>query len=184
MVAFKPVVTGLDDEPGEWPPDHELLASVTGQRPEEVSPYRFGLAAAPHLAGDVDPEGLVPPPGEPLVVEGVGGLLVPLAEDFSVRDLCARLGLPLVVAARPGLGTINHTLLTLEAARRAGLEVLAVVLTPWPDQPDVIERSNRETIERLGAVPVHGLPPTTSEGLAEAGSLLPLDAWLRHTPPR
>jgi dethiobiotin synthetase len=182
VVAFKPVVTGLDEEPGEWPMDHELLASVTGQDPEEVSPYRFGLPASPHLAGEVDAAQLVPAPGEPLVVEGVGGLLVPLTESFSVRDLAAGLGLPLVVAARPGLGTINHTLLTLEAAR--GLEVLGVVLTPWPAEPDVIERSNRETIERLAGVPVHTLPPTSPDGLAEAGSALPLDEWLRQTPAR
>ena len=184
MVAFKPVVTGLDEEAGEWPMDHELLASVTGQAPDEVSPYRFGLPASPHLAGDVDPARLVPAPGEPLVVEGVGGLLVPLTADFSVRDLAVRLGLPLVIAARPGLGTINHTLLTLEAARTAGLEVLGVVLTPWPEEPDVIERSNRETIERLGGVPAHVLPPTSPERLAESGALLPLDEWLRQTPAR
>jgi dethiobiotin synthetase len=183
-VAFKPVVTGLDEQPGEWPMDHELLASVTGQAPEAVSPYRFGLAASPHLAGEVDPSGLVPATGEPLVVEGVGGLLVPLAEGLSVRDLALRLGLPLVVAARPGLGTINHTLLTLEAARSAGLTVLAVVLTPWPEKPDVIERSNHETVERLGGVRVHTLPPTSPDRLAEAGALLPLDEWLRHTPAR
>ena len=66
-------------------------------------------------------------------MEGVGGLLVPLAEDFTVRDLAVALGLGVLIAARPGLGTINHTLLTLEAARAAGLDVRAVVLTPWPE---------------------------------------------------
>jgi dethiobiotin synthetase len=184
VVAFKPVVTGLDEAPDEWPMDHDLLASVTGQDPEEVSPYRFGLPASPHLAGDLEPARLVPAPGEPLVVEGVGGLLVPLTEDFSVRDLAVGLGLSLVVAARPGLGTINHTLLTLDAARTAGLEVLGVVLTPWPEEPEVIQRSNRETIERLGGVPVHALPTTSPDALAETGAMLPLDEWLRQTPPR
>ena len=52
VAAFKPAVTGLDEAPGDWPHDHELLASVTGQAPEEVSPYRFGLPASPHLAGE------------------------------------------------------------------------------------------------------------------------------------
>ena len=55
-----------------------------------------------------------------------------------------------MIAASPGLGTINHTLLTIEAARAAGLEVAAVVLTPWPEEPTEIERSNRETIAALG----------------------------------
>ena len=57
-----------------------------------------------------------------------------------------------MIAASPGLGTINHTLLTIEAARAAGLEVAAVVLTPWPEEPSEIERSNRETIAALGGV--------------------------------
>ena len=63
------------------------------------------------------------------------------------------------IAAPPGLGTINHTLLTIEAARAAGLEVAAVVLTPWPEEPSRIERSNRETIAALGEVEVETLPP-------------------------
>ena len=71
-----------------------------------------------------------------------------------MRDLAVALGLPLLIAAAPGLGTINHTLLTLEAARAAGLDVRAVVLTPWPEQPSELERSNRETIARLGEVEV------------------------------
>ena len=75
---------------------------------------------------------------------------------------------PLVVAASPGLGTINHTLLTIEAARAAGLEVAAVVLTPWPEQPSEIERSNRETIAALGEVEVKTLP---SLDLADPGHL-------------
>jgi dethiobiotin synthetase len=115
-----------------------------------------------------------------VLVEGVGGLLVPLSPEFSIRDLAADLGLPLLVAAQPGLGTINHTLLTLEAARAAGLSVLAVVLTPWPDEPGRLERSNRETIAALGEVDVEVLR-SVARGepglLAAAGAELPLDDW-------
>ena len=57
-------------------------------------------------------------------------------------------------------------------------------MTPWPDEPEPIELSNRETVERLGGVPVSGLPPTDPDSLAEAGAALPLDDWLRQTPPR
>jgi dethiobiotin synthetase len=96
--------------------------------------------------------------GRFLVAEGVGGLLVPLTAGYHVRDLARDLGLPLVVAAAPGLGTINHTLLTLEAARGVGLEVRTVVLTPWPQRPGEIELSNRETIAALGRVGVEVLP--------------------------
>ena len=112
----------------------------------------------------------------------VGGLLVPLTREHTVRDLAVALALPLVIAARPGLGTISHTLLTIEAARTAGLSVAAVVLTPWPDDPSVMERSNRETIARLGDVEVAALarlPDGSPESLAAGGTTLPLAAWLR-----
>ncbi len=84
--------------------------------------------------------------------------MVPLTLGYLVRDLARDLGLPVVIAASPGLGTINHTLLTIDAARAVGLEVAAVVLTPWPDEPSAVESSNREAIARLGGVRVEALP--------------------------
>jgi dethiobiotin synthetase len=105
--------------------------------------------------------------------------MVPITPGYLVRDLAVELGLPVLVAARTGLGTINHTLLTIESARAAGLRVAGVVMTPWPADPEPIERSNRATVERLGEVTVSGLPPATPATLAEAGARLPLDDWLR-----
>src|SRR6478672_3657170 len=183
VAAFKPVVTGLDEPVVDWPRDHELLASVAnaGQAPDEVAPHRFGPAVSPHLADadrEVDPDALVAAAraevakADAIVVEGVGGLLVPLAHEYLVRDFAGELSLPVVVAARPGLGTISHSLLTIEAARAVALRVQAVVLTPWPGQPSDMERFNMETIERFGEVPVIGLPHTDRAGLAEAGALL------------
>jgi dethiobiotin synthetase len=116
-----------------------------------------------------------------IVVEGVGGLLVPIDSDYTVRELAMALGLPLLIVARPSLGTINHTLLTLQAARAAGLRVLAVVLTPWPARPSRLERSNRESITRLGAVEVEGLGPVggpSTRELARAGTMLPWRRWI------
>lgn len=115
------------------------------------------------------------------MVEGVGGLLVPLTDNYSVRDLAVELALPLVIAAAPSLGTINHTLLTLESARAAGLDVRAVVLTPWPHEPSALERSNHETIARLGRVDVHLLSELSDPDpdlLAQAGEGLPWQSWL------
>lgn len=191
--AFKPVVTGLDEppEPGK-PHDHELLARSAGMAPEDVAPYRFGPAVSPHLAAElagvaIDPTILVDTArragdGRTLIAEGVGGLLVPLTLDGTlVLDLVVALDLPLVVVARPGLGTINHTLLTLQAARARAVEVRAVVMTPWPEAPTVMERSNRATIEAFGDVRVTDLPRLTDfspETLAAAGELLPFDDWL------
>jgi dethiobiotin synthetase len=187
VAALKPVVTGLDDPPGEWPHDHVLLARAAGSRqtPEDVAPYRFGPPVSPHYAAELAGETIEPSRiltaargHELLVCEGVGGLMVPITPGYLVRDLAVDLGLPVVIAARTGLGTINHTLLTIEAARAAGLTVAGVVMTPWPSEPEPIERSNRDTIERLAGVPVYGLPRTDPDSLSAAGRSLPLDDWL------
>ena len=185
--AFKPVVTGLDEETGEFGRDHELLASAAsaGQAPEDVAPYRFGPPVSPHLAAElagvtIEPAELVAAARahELVVCEGVGGLLVPITPGYLVRDLAVDLALPVVIAARRGLGTINHTLLTVEAARAAGLQVAGVVMTPWPDEPAPMERSNRATVEQLGRVAVSGLPRAMPDTLVEAGRALPVDDWL------
>ncbi len=195
--AHKPVVTGLGErsqvgQPGAWPPDHELLASVVaGMTPEEVAPLRYEPAVSPHLAARLAGERVKPDDLEArargagsgettLIVEGVGGLLAPLAEDYTVRDLAVALGLPLLIAAHPGLGTINHTLLTLQSARAAGLDVCAVVLTPWPEKPNDMEQSNRATIARIGDIEVAALGHVRSPAaadLARAGQALPWRNW-------
>jgi dethiobiotin synthetase len=193
--ALKPLITGLDDSPDtDWPPDHELLGLAAGCAAEEVFVAGYGPPVSPHLAGELAGRPIEPamlldaargmaadPAADVVVLEGVGGLLVPIVERFDVRALAVELGWPLLVAARAGLGTINHTLLTLEAARAAGLDVAAVVLTPWPAEPDQIERSNLDTIERLGRVPVWTLPTVARaayELLADAGASLPLETCL------
>jgi dethiobiotin synthetase len=191
--AYKPAVTGLAEPAGEWPPDHELLASAAGMRPEQVAPLRFLPAVSPHLAAalagrPIDPATLIAraraESSRTLIVEGVGGLLVPLANDFTVRDLAVALALPIAIAAAPGLGTINHTLLTIEAARSAGLDVAAVVLTPWPERPSELQRSNRETIARIGGIEVATLEQVTGadpSALAGAGARLPWRDWLSRS---
>ncbi len=190
--AYKPVVTGLAEPPGQWPPDHELLALAAGMLPEQVTPLRFGPAVSPHLASSLANEPIdavtlvehakaTASAGETLIVEGVGGLLVPLTDDFTVRDLAVELALPLLIAASPGLGTINHTLLTVEAARAVGLSVAAVVLTPWPSEPSQMERSNCETIARLGTIEVATLDEIASPdiaNLAGLGERVPWRDWL------
>ena len=199
--AYKPAVTGLEDQAevaagGRWPADHELLAAVAGMEPDEVSPLRFGAAASPHLAAQLEGRRIEPAQlldaahhlagpqtqERTLIVEGVGGLLVPLAEDYTICELATALALPVVIAARPGLGTINHSLLTLGHARGAGLDVRAVVLTPWPREPSILARSNRETIARLGRTEVLTLASIDGpdqRALARAGESLPWRRWLQ-----
>ena len=193
VAAFKPVITGLDESGGDWPLDDELLAGAAsaGQKPEDVAPHRFGPAVSPHLAAEMAGDPIEPlalareareraQKADAFVCEGIGGLMVPLAAGFMVRDFAVELDLPLVIAAAPGLGTINHSLLTVEAARAAGLTVAAVVLTPWPSDPGDIERSNKETIATLGDVSVYELPETSPDELAKAGADLPIDEWLEQ----
>jgi dethiobiotin synthetase len=171
VAVFKPCVTGLDPPAPGQPADHELLRAAAGsaQSDAEIAPYRYGPPASPHLAAamageEIEPARLREAAAEAaagvdaLVCEGVGGLLVPLAPNYLVRDLAVDLGHPLVIASSPALGTINNTLLTIEAARAAGLEIALVVLTPWPEAAGEIEISNRETIAELGKVEVAVLP--------------------------
>ena len=168
VTVFKPAVSGLD-EGGE--PDHVLLRRAAGsaQSDDDVAPYRYGPAVSPHLAAElaaeeIDPERMLAGAraaaegADVLVCEGVGGFCVPLTRSWLVRDFARELGHPVAIAAAPGLGTINHTLLTLEAVRAAGLEVSAVVLTPWAQKPAPLEEDNRATIAELGGVPVQVLP--------------------------
>jgi dethiobiotin synthetase len=179
VAVFKPAVSGLDDYPARpenWRnapglPDHALLrlAADSRQADDEIAPYRFGPAVSPHLAAAIAGEPIDPARlrgaarlaaegADVLICEGVGGFLVPLSPRYLVRDFARDLGFPVVIVGPPGLGTINHTLLTIEAVRGAGLAVQAVVLTPWPDNPTPMERSNLETIAGLGSVEVETLP--------------------------
>ena len=163
------------------------IAAGSAQPDDEIAPYRYGPPVSPHLGAELTGEPIDPAAlrrgaaaagsGRYLVCEGVGGFLVPLTlgelderhmsrkmigppgkGSYLVRDFARDLGLPVVVAATPALGTINHTLLTVEAVRAVGLEAAAVVLTPWPDAPGDVERSNRVAIERLAGVRVLELP--------------------------
>jgi len=148
-VPWKPYASGVDPErltPGE---DADLLLRAAGWGPErlrDVSPIRFAEACAPAIAAEhlgvvIDPDAVlarIPRDGEVLVVEGCGGLLSPLVGDYDVREMCWDLDLPVLIVARAGLGTINHTLLAVHAVNDAGLEPLGVVFTPF-DADDPVE---------------------------------------------
>jgi dethiobiotin synthetase len=195
VAVFKPAVTGVA-EPGDHPPDHEMLRSSarSPQPAEEVAPFRFDPPLSPHLAARlagvrIEPAQLLgralaaAADAEALIVEGVGGLNVPLTGAYLVRDFAADLGLPLLVVARTGLGTINHSLLTVESARAAGLEVAAVVFTRWPEQPSEMELSNRDTVAALGQVEVATLGELYTGPPVNPVSGLPIDSWLGRPVP-
>ncbi|AHC49049.1 Biotin synthesis protein bioC / Dethiobiotin synthetase [Achromobacter xylosoxidans NBRC 15126 = ATCC 27061] len=155
---WKPVQTGVAEEPGDTdtvarlaqlPPERLHLPAYVLQAP--LSPW----AAAPLEDAVIDATAIVPPATTaPLIVEGAGGLYVPIDDSHMMIDLIARLGMPVVLAARSGLGTINHTLLSLEALRRRAIPVLGVIMS------GPLSAGNREAIERFGNVRVLAeIPP-------------------------
>jgi dethiobiotin synthetase len=183
VAAFKPALTGMDEFPDYDEatakaadsvvglPDHAILrvAARSSQSDDEIAPFRFDPPMSPHLAAglagvEIDPDRVMAAARsaadgvDAIVCEGAGGLLVPLAPSWNMRSCAVELGYPLVVVAPPGLGTINHTLLTVESARSVGLKVAAVVLNPWPEDPTPIETDNRETIAALSGIEVLTLP--------------------------
>lgn len=152
---WKPIQSGTDDC---W--DAEVIRKVAPQAHIHPSAYALKAPLSPHEAARLEGVTIrgemfrLPPTQRPLVVEGAGGALVPINDNEVMADVMVRLGLPVLVVARSGLGTINHTLLTLEALRHRGLTVAGVILNGPPNP------ANRRAIEQFGKIPVIAeLPP-------------------------
>ena len=174
-VSMKPVQTGAAPSPdGLRAQDLDVHRAAAGL-PEAtqaelalLSPYRYPEACSPHLAGRIAgayPEiARIRAAAETLraqhtavLVEGAGGIMVPLDESHTMLDLMRALGYPVLLVAHAGLGTINHTLLSLDALRTAGLEVLGVVLCePEPLPDDLVKQDNPYAISQFGQVPILG----------------------------
>jgi len=153
----KPVQTGL--APGEAGGDADFVGAAAGIEAIELERFAEPLApaVAAELAGrSIDLADLARRVIECtknvdlLLVEGAGGLLVPLTNDATMADFAKAIGSELVVVVRPGLGTLNHTALTLEAAAARGLDVAVVVVSGYPSDPGTTERTNLERLRALG----------------------------------
>ena len=184
--AMKPIETGVG--PG-GPADAIALRVAAGERDPlaDVCPQSFALAAAPAAAGAVDLAAIdaawarLRARHDFLVAEGAGGLLVPIAAQFSIADLAARLGLPLLVVARAALGTINHTRLTLEAARAHGLRVAGVVISHAGGALPDADVANLALLRaELGALLVGEIPPLAA-GELPAPDALDLESLLERS---
>jgi dethiobiotin synthase len=154
---WKPIQAGLDEET-----DSEFVKRSSEAPDEYIIPerYRLNTPMSPHGAADIDevkislkdfqlPEFET----EHLIVEGAGGLWVPINWEKSVLDLIVHLDLPVLLVARSELGTLNHTLLSIEALRQRNIEVFGVILN------GPIHQSNKETIEHFGNIPVWKVEP-------------------------
>ncbi len=179
-VPMKPVQTGC--EKGDLrSPDVDFCLRMAGMPEPDAAeyarmvPFRYALPASPHLAargGEPVAIGKIVAAFRDLrsahdavVVEGAGGVLVPLNDNGeTMLDLMRALGLPVILVSRPGLGTINHTLLSLRELRGAGLEVAGVLFCDSTGKPwSGLEQDNVETVRRLGGVPVIGCVPFVAE---------------------
>jgi dethiobiotin synthetase len=167
-LGFKPAETGVSPEDES---DSSVLAQASGVTEERVRPLlHLEEALAPAVAAErarvtLDPERILETirelraGGYALVVEGAGGILVPLAWGFTALDLAVRAKLEAVVVARAGLGTLNHVLLTVEALERRGVALRGIILNGVGSPPDVAETTNPEALRRLlPGVPILVLP--------------------------
>jgi dethiobiotin synthase len=194
---MKPVQTGAVRGAGGRlsVPDLDVVLAAAGidlaaGDREDCAPYVFEPACSPHLAArlagrEIELARIAAAAGRlsarhgAVVVEGAGGVLVPLGPGATMRDLAVALGLPVVVVGRPGLGTLNHVLLTLEALRGAGLTVAGVVLNDAAGEatPAWIGDDNARTLEERGAVRVLArVPPCPGDLAALDAALTGVDA--------
>jgi dethiobiotin synthetase len=199
-VPMKPVQTGASEKKGRlFSTDLRYCLALAGISPtakgeQTMCPYCFPLESSPRLAAKragaeidvsriVDCFNALAEKHEAVIVEGAGGVLVPIDDTRTMLDVMAALALPVILVARSGLGTINHTLLSAQALKSNGVKVLGVILNQGRRvQPDDIVRDNVETIERFSGVPVLGLidPLDLSGGDLLAG----IDALFAKSMPR
>ena len=167
---WKPIQSGLEGET-----DSQVVARLGGLSSDRILPERYRLTTpvSPHQSAaidgvSIDPDALMPPDtgGRPLVIEGAGGLMVPLDPRTLYIDVFARWHLPVVLCARTALGTINHSLLSIEALRRRKIELLGIAFLG--DSHPESERAICEIggVKRLGRLP--RLSPLTRSSLREA----------------
>lgn len=163
-LPMKPVQTGSTEAE-----DLAYVLATTGQTVNEdvACPYRFAEPLAPSVAAAragtrIDPDRIrtcfmTLAAAGPVAVEGAGGLLVEIAAGFTMAELALKLRLPVVVACRPGLGTLNHAALTVAMARALHISVLGLVIVGWPAEPDLATRTNPAQLSRLS--PIAGVVP-------------------------
>jgi len=174
VAVCKPVATGCERRrEGLVSEDAEFLAHHANSRfpLDVICPQRFAEPLAPAIAAEragtrVEWEAIdraiatMSRESDILIVEGVGGVMVPMDSSHLVLDMIKWLGLPTIIVARAGLGTINHTLLTVEALRRAGAGIAGVVINQYPPEtPGIAEETNPRAIEKWGKVPILCMAP-------------------------
>lgn len=179
--VMKPVQTGTVVS---GPTDIEFVQKALGPESSlEIScPYTFPDPISPLVASMISGERIyidrikdsfkkLSAANDTVIVEGAGGILVPILEDYFMSDLALDLGLPLIVVSRPDLGTINHTLLTLEYAKKKGIEVMGIVISNFPWDPGIPEQTNPELLLSLTGENILGVLPNDFSISVEKGEI-------------
>ncbi len=192
--VMKPVTSGCSDDKGVLVSDDaRLLCEAAGVTcSEDVAPYCLREPLAPSEAAKIDGVRIdfarikgaylrLAAIYDYVIVEGAGGLMVPLSGGLLIADLARELDLPLLVVARPGLGTINHTVLTCFAAQQMGLSVAGVIVNGMPDNPGGAEKSAPHQIGSLCGASVLGVWPRRDE-VDQMEIVDELAAWLDGQP--
>jgi len=193
--VFKPAASGCRRDRGQLvSEDAEFLAACadSARTLDEIAPLRYAAALAPNAAArragqTVEVEAIfeayrrLEGACDAVVVEGVGGLMCPISDDLWVVHLAAMMALPVVIVARPGLGTINHTLLTIHAARSAGLRVAGVIVNRYQADPrqsdtrtpddEIAMITNPAQIAGRGETGILALAPEDSETSVQNATL-------------
>ena len=172
--VMKPIETGVDPKCNSAAnSDAKFLMEVSGttDADEEVCPLRLKTPASPYQASQIAGTSIQPTTilkqfkvlqsrHNMMLVEGVGGLLVPITARYNVADLAREIGLPLIIVSRVRVGTLNHTLLTINAARQHGLLIKGIILNKQEnDDLDKVEEEQGELIEELSDIPILGTCP-------------------------
>lgn len=180
--VFKPVASGcVKRREGLVSEDAEFLAHCAGARQplDLICPQRYAESLAPAIAAERAKEpvnwdivqgalSVIESNNDIVIVEGVGGVRVPMDAKHTFLDVARWLDLPAVVVARAGLGTINHSLLTVDSLRSAGVVVAGVVINRYPaENATIAEESNPRAIERWGRVPVLAVVPQVAGGVVD-----------------
>jgi dethiobiotin synthetase len=172
--VMKPVETGCRRQSGRLIPRDAMLLMKSSYARDTlafVNPYCFQKPLAPFVAAEFEGRQIIPGKimkaydelirrHDFMIIEGAGGIMVPLLPDYTYRELARDMGLPVLIVARPGLGTVNHTLLTVEALNEKGVDIAGIVLNYSQNgKKGLAEKTNPALIEKMCSIPILGVLP-------------------------
>ncbi|MBI3950977.1 MAG: dethiobiotin synthase [Acidobacteria bacterium] len=190
VAAFKPIETGVPRSGGRLSDGQVLFQASNAVSQEGAGLYTLKHPLAPAVAAEMERVEMdirqiverfhqLKSQSDIVIVEGVGGIMVPIRWDYFVLDLIKELLIPVAIVARAGLGTINHTVLTYTALKGKGIEVFAIVLNAYPSHPELAEKTNPDALRRAtGFERVFILPQLQTQHEAAVAQML--KPWVRN----